>query len=75
MATSVETITQSVGTLGLRGSTHPISRNHSLDKYANHEVTPVIGHEFPSAEVQLSQLIANDEFIKDLAVLGASRRV
>jgi hypothetical protein len=70
MATSVETLTQTVGTLGLRGSTHPVSRNHSLDKFAHHEVTPVIGHEFPSPEVQLSQLLSNDEFINDLAVLG-----
>jgi hypothetical protein len=72
MTTTTQTLTQSVGSLGLRGSTHPLSRNYSLDEFEHFEVTPVIGEEFASKQVQLSQLIQDDKFIKDLAVLGGS---
>jgi len=72
MATTTQTLTQAVGALGLRGSTHPLARNHSLDAFEHHELTPVIGEEFSSAEVQLSKLLQNDQFIRDLAILGGS---
>ena len=72
MASTTQTLTQAVGSLGLRGSTHPLSRNHSLDAFEHHELTPAIGQEFSSVTVQLSKLLQDDQFIKDLAILGSS---
>lgn len=69
---TIDSLTQKVGTLGVRGSTQPIPRNHSLDKWKSLEVTPFIGQEFGS-DIQLSQIVNApnaDELIKDLAVLS-----
>ncbi|WVQ82461.1 hypothetical protein IAT38_004590 [Cryptococcus sp. DSM 104549] len=69
--------THTVGTLGVRGSTSAIKRNHSLDKYQSFEVTPPIGQEF-SKELQLSEILHapnSDELVRDLAVLISERGV
>lgn len=69
---TIDSLTQKVGILGVRGSTQPIPRNHSLDKWKSFEVTPFIGQEFGS-DIQLSQIVNApnaDELIKDLAVLS-----
>lgn len=70
--TLTETV-QAIGSLGLRGSTHPLFRNNALDAFEHFEVTPVIGEEFPDQSTQLSDIILDDEKIKDLAILGESR--
>ncbi|WWC66111.1 uncharacterized protein I206_100011 [Kwoniella pini CBS 10737] len=72
-----DTLTPLVGTLGIRGSTFPLARNHSLDKYVSFEVTPSIGQEF-AKELQLSQIVNAenaDELIKDLAITISQRGV
>ncbi|OWZ68695.1 hypothetical protein AYX14_05419 [Cryptococcus neoformans] len=74
---TIDSLTQKVGTLGVRGSTQPIPRNYSLDKWQSFEVTPFIGQEF-SSDIQLSQIVNApnaDELIKDLAVLISQRGV
>ncbi|WVQ92502.1 hypothetical protein IAS59_006313 [Cryptococcus gattii] len=74
---TIDSLTRKVGTLGVRGSTQPIPRNHSLDKWKSLEVTPFIGQEFGS-DIQLSQIVNApnaDELIKDLAVLISQRGV
>ncbi|XAO27266.1 hypothetical protein I312_106110 [Cryptococcus bacillisporus CA1280] len=74
---TIDSLTQKVGILGVRGSTQPIPRNHSLDKWKSFEVTPFIGQEFGS-DIQLSQIVNApnaDELIKDLAVLISQRGV
>ena len=75
--TAIETLTETVGSLGLRGSTHPLSRNGSLDKFTSRDSTPVIGTEFTS-ELQLSKILQADnadQLIQDLAVLVSQRGV
>jgi len=72
-------VSNSVGTIGLRGSTVPLARNHSLDKWSNFASTPVIGQEFGS-DIQLSQIVKKDpkerdELLRDLAVLVSQRGV
>lgn len=74
MSTITETVTQAIGSLGLRGSTHPIQRNKTLDIYDSFEVTPVIGHEFAS-NAQLSKIVHDDDQVQDLAVLVSQRGV
>jgi hypothetical protein len=74
---AVDTLTTSIGKIGIRGSTVPLARNHKLDQWKSIEVTPVIGHEFGS-DLQLSDVVKKDgkerdELIKDLAVLGEHR--
>ncbi len=46
----------------------PLKYTGSLDSYAQFDVTGVIGREFP--ELQLSDILQDDEKIRDLAVLG-----
>ena len=46
----------------------PLKYTGSLDSYQNFDVTAVIGREFP--DLQLSEILHDDEKIRDLAVLG-----
>ena len=46
----------------------PLKYTGSLDSYAQFDVTAVIGREFP--QLQLSDILQDDEKIRDLAVLG-----
>ena len=48
--------------------TGPLKYTGSLDSYAQFDVTAVIGREFP--QLQLSDILQDDEKIRDLAVLG-----
>lgn len=48
----------------------PLKYSGSLDSYDSFDVTSVIGREFPG--VQLSDILHDDEKIRDLAVLGRS---
>ena len=49
--------------------TEPLKSSEGLDQYEHFDVTPVIGEEFP--KLQLSEILSDDEKIKDLAVLGS----
>jgi hypothetical protein len=48
----------------------PLKYSGTLDQYKSVEVTPVIGREYP--EVQLSEILKDDEKIRDLAITGQS---
>ncbi|TYJ58196.1 hypothetical protein B9479_001020 [Cryptococcus floricola] len=80
MATLTQTIDQlsrNVGHLGVRGSTQPLQRNHSLDKWRHFAVSPPIGEEF-SKDLQLSEIVhakKKDTLIRDLAILISQRGV
>ncbi|TYJ58195.1 hypothetical protein B9479_001019 [Cryptococcus floricola] len=80
MTTATQTIndlTAQIGTLGVRGSTQPLPRNHSLDKWQNFVVNPAIGQEF-GKDLQLSAIVHaenKDELLRDLAVLISQRGV
>ncbi|WVQ82460.1 hypothetical protein IAT38_004589 [Cryptococcus sp. DSM 104549] len=83
MATQTQTdnlatdLSHTVGTLGVRGTTSPLKRNHTLDKYTSFAVTPPIGQEF-AKDAQLSEIVHapnSDELIRDLAVLISQRGV
>lgn len=72
--TLTQTYSEKFGSIVVRGSTEPLPRNHSLDKWTNFEVTPVIGQEFDKA-FQLSEVMREseerrDQLIRDLARLG-----
>ncbi|KAJ3035554.1 hypothetical protein HDV00_003651 [Rhizophlyctis rosea] len=54
-------------------ATKPLKASGNLDKYEHFDVTPVIGREYPS--VQISQILDNDELIRDLAITVAERGV
>ena len=58
----------SIKTKTLPGARKPIQYSGSLDKFESFDVTPVIGEEFP--KLQLSEILADDEKVRDLAVLG-----
>jgi len=59
---SVQGITQSAS------FPEPLQYSGSLDNYESFDVTAVIGREFP--KVQLSELLKDDEKVRDLAILG-----
>jgi hypothetical protein len=46
----------------------PLLNSGSLDQYKSFDVTKVIGREFP--ELQLSDILADDQKIRDLAITG-----
>lgn len=46
----------------------PLVYSGSLDEYESFQVTNVIGKEFP--KLQLSQIVNDDNKIRDLAILG-----
>lgn len=46
----------------------PLKYSGSLDSFESFDVTAVIGREFPG--LQLSEILHDDEKIRDLAVLG-----
>lgn len=46
----------------------PLKYLGSLDSYKSVEITPVIGREYP--DVQLTDLLSDDQKLKDLAVIG-----
>lgn len=46
----------------------PLKYSGSLDEYASFDVTPVIGREFP--EAQLSEILKEDAKIRDLGITG-----
>lgn len=46
----------------------PLKYSGSLDEYDQFDVTAVIGREFPG--LQLSQILDDDEKLRDLAILG-----
>lgn len=46
----------------------PLEYSGSLDNYESFDVTSVIGREFP--KLQLTELLADDVKIRDLAILG-----
>jgi hypothetical protein len=46
----------------------PLEYSGSLDHYESFDVTSVIGREFP--KVQLSEILHDDQKIRDLAILG-----
>ncbi|ODN74522.1 hypothetical protein, variant 2 [Cryptococcus amylolentus CBS 6039] len=74
---TIDSLTGKAGVLGVRGSTQPLPRNHSLDKYPSIASTPSIGQEF-SSELQLSEILKadnSDELIRDLAVTISQRGV
>jgi hypothetical protein len=48
----------------------PLKYSGSLDQYKHFDITPVIGEEFP--ELQLSEILSDDNKIRDLAILGKS---
>jgi len=48
----------------------PLRYSGSLDSYENFDVTAVIGREFPT--LQLSEILHDDNKIRDLAILGKS---
>ncbi|KAI1617061.1 hypothetical protein EDD36DRAFT_461924 [Exophiala viscosa] len=49
----------------------PLAYSGSLDAYESADVTPPIGREYP--KLQLSELLGNDEQLRDLAVLASQR--
>ncbi|KAL2005094.1 hypothetical protein VTN00DRAFT_2944 [Thermoascus crustaceus] len=51
----------------------PLKYSGSLDEYRHFDVTPVIGTEFP--EVQLTDILNDDNKIRDLAILVSRRGV
>ncbi|KAF2793928.1 alpha-ketoglutarate-dependent sulfonate dioxygenase [Melanomma pulvis-pyrius CBS 109.77] len=51
----------------------PLKSSGSLDSYEHFDVTPVIGAEFP--KLQLSEILSNDNKIRDLAILISQRGV
>jgi hypothetical protein len=46
----------------------PLKYSGSLDAFDSHEVTPVIGREYP--DLNLVDLLEDDDKLRDLAVLG-----
>jgi hypothetical protein len=46
----------------------PLKYSGSLDAFKSHEVTPVIGREYP--DLNLVDILEDDEKLRDLAVLG-----
>lgn len=48
----------------------PLAYSGSLDEYRSFEVTPVIGREYP--EAQLTDILKDDAKIRDLAIAGTS---
>jgi hypothetical protein len=48
----------------------PLISSGSLEKYKHASVTPTIGEEF--MELQLSEILIDDNKIRDLAILGKS---
>lgn len=46
----------------------PLEYSGSLDHYDSFDVTSVIGREFP--KLQLSEILHDDQKIRDLAILG-----
>jgi hypothetical protein len=46
----------------------PLKYSGSLDQYGSFDTTPVIGREFPT--LQISDILNDDNKIRDLAVLG-----
>jgi hypothetical protein len=46
----------------------PLRYSGTLDQYKSLDVTPVIGREFPTA--QLSEILSDDEKVRDLAITG-----
>ncbi|ODN96532.1 hypothetical protein L198_04247 [Cryptococcus wingfieldii CBS 7118] len=65
---TINDLTTQIGTLGVRGSTQPLPRNHSLDKWQNFVVNPAIGQEFGN-DLQLSEIVHaenKDELLLDL---------
>ncbi|KAF2395493.1 alpha-ketoglutarate-dependent sulfonate dioxygenase [Trichodelitschia bisporula] len=51
----------------------PLKYSGSLDVYESHDVTPVIGKEFP--RLQLTDILGDDSKIRDLAILVSQRGV
>jgi len=51
----------------------PLASSGSLDQYEQFDVTHIIGHEFP--KLQLSDILADDQKIRDLAILISQRGV
>ncbi|OAA61706.1 alpha-ketoglutarate-dependent sulfonate dioxygenase [Niveomyces insectorum RCEF 264] len=64
-----------VPTKALSGSklAEPLKLSNSLDAYEQFDVTNVIGREFPT--LQLSQILHDDQKIRDLAILVSQRGV
>lgn len=46
----------------------PLKYSGTLDDYDHFDVTAIIGREFPG--LQLSQILHDDEKLRDLAILG-----
>ncbi|EED22607.1 TfdA family taurine dioxygenase, putative [Talaromyces stipitatus ATCC 10500] len=51
----------------------PLKYSGALDKYKSFDVTPTIGREFP--DVQLTDLLNNDQTLRDLAITVSRRGV
>lgn len=51
----------------------PLTYSGSLDAYESHDVTNVIGREFP--KLQLSEILSDDAQVRDLAILVSQRGV
>lgn len=59
------------GSIALRGSNEPLKPTGALDKYAQFEVTPVIGRQYGSVQLrELLQASNSDELIRELAIVG-----
>jgi len=71
MATITETTAPT--RLSLVGSKEPLKLGHALDKYDRFNVTTNIGVEFKNA--QLSEIVKDDDKVRDLAILISQRNV
>jgi hypothetical protein len=68
VATSLETGPVQTKTVLTSSLLSPLKYSGSLDQYKSREVTPVIGREFQ--ELQLSEILSDDNKIRDLAITG-----
>lgn len=51
----------------------PLQYAGTLDQYESFDLTSVIGHEFP--HLQLVEVLRDDDKMRDLALIGARKRV
>ncbi|KAL1963591.1 hypothetical protein VTN77DRAFT_8036 [Rasamsonia byssochlamydoides] len=73
-ASTIDEIKAKVQNTSLSGLIRePLKYSGSLDEYRSFEVTPVIGTEFP--EVQLTDILDDDNKIRDLAITVSRRGV
>ena len=73
MIQEVELVPKSISAKPLETRQKPLSLSGALDKYESFDITPVIGKEFPKANVVEWMNDANsDELLRDLAITSES---